>query len=79
MNSAEVRVELGARGDAPWVLNSPAVAAAFHDDTMKSVKCDVEALLRGPASTREGMAAGAGLGRARHVPGCPPRRVAEKN
>ncbi|KAG0530858.1 hypothetical protein BDA96_05G223400 [Sorghum bicolor] len=51
MNSAEVRAELGVRGDAPaWVLNSPAVAAALHDDVMKSAKPDVEALLRGPAA-----------------------------
>ncbi|CAD6252744.1 unnamed protein product [Miscanthus lutarioriparius] len=52
MNSAEVRKELGARGDAPWVLNSPAVEAALHDDEMKSAKPAVQALLRGPASTR---------------------------
>ena len=53
MNSAEVRAELGVRGDAPaLVLNSPAVAAALHDDVMKSAKPDVEALLRlrGPAA-----------------------------
>ena len=52
MNSAEVRKELGARGDAPWVLNSPAVEAALHDDEMRSAKPAVQALLRGPASTR---------------------------
>ncbi|XP_066342226.1 serine carboxypeptidase-like 50 [Miscanthus floridulus] len=49
----EVRAELGARGDAPWVLSSPDVEAALHDDEMRSAKPDVEALLRGPApSTR---------------------------
>ncbi|CAO1939060.1 unnamed protein product [Urochloa humidicola] len=53
MNNAEVRAALGVRGDAPpWELTSPAVVAALNDDVMKSAKPEMEALLRGAASTR---------------------------
>jgi vitellogenic carboxypeptidase-like protein len=48
MNSAEVRVALGVRGDVQWELISPAVEAALHDGLIKSTKRGVEALLRGP-------------------------------
>ena len=47
MNSAEVRTALGVRGgdDAPsFVLDTTAVEAALHDNTMNSVKRVVEVL-----------------------------------
>ncbi|CAN6234713.1 unnamed protein product [Urochloa humidicola] len=53
LNNADVRATLGVRGDAPpWELSSPAVVAALNDDVMKSAKPEMEALLRGPPSTR---------------------------
>jgi vitellogenic carboxypeptidase-like protein len=45
LNDAEVKEALGARGDARWQLDTAEVAAAQHDDVMKSTKRDVEALL----------------------------------
>uniref|UniRef100_A0A0E0JB25 Carboxypeptidase n=1 Tax=Oryza nivara TaxID=4536 RepID=A0A0E0JB25_ORYNI len=47
VNRAEVKVALGARGDVEWEECSDAVGAAMHGDVMKSVKPEVEALLRG--------------------------------
>uniref|UniRef100_A0A0E0A3C3 Carboxypeptidase n=1 Tax=Oryza glumipatula TaxID=40148 RepID=A0A0E0A3C3_9ORYZ len=47
VNRAEVKAALGARGDVEWEECSDAVGAAMHGDVMKSVKPEVEALLRG--------------------------------
>uniref|UniRef100_A0A0E0AAY0 Serine carboxypeptidase-like 50 n=1 Tax=Oryza glumipatula TaxID=40148 RepID=A0A0E0AAY0_9ORYZ len=47
VNRVEVKAALGARGDVEWEECSDAVGAAMHGDVMKSVKPNVEALLRG--------------------------------
>uniref|UniRef100_A0A0E0L684 Carboxypeptidase n=1 Tax=Oryza punctata TaxID=4537 RepID=A0A0E0L684_ORYPU len=47
LNRAEVKAALGARRDVEWEECSDAVGAAMHGDVMKSVKPEVEALLRG--------------------------------
>ncbi|KAF0923584.1 hypothetical protein E2562_006579 [Oryza meyeriana var. granulata] len=47
VNRAEVKAALGARGDVEWEECSGTVGAAMHEDVMKSVKAEVEALLRG--------------------------------
>uniref|UniRef100_A0A0E0JB24 Carboxypeptidase n=2 Tax=Oryza TaxID=4527 RepID=A0A0E0JB24_ORYNI len=53
LNGAEAKAALGARGDAEWKMCSAAVGAAQHEDVMKSVKPEVEALLRrGTTPTR---------------------------
>uniref|UniRef100_A0ACD5T6U2 Uncharacterized protein n=1 Tax=Avena sativa TaxID=4498 RepID=A0ACD5T6U2_AVESA len=46
VNTAEVKAALGARPDVVWEECSDAVGAAMHGDIMKSVKPEVEALLR---------------------------------
>ncbi|CAM0953543.1 unnamed protein product [Alopecurus aequalis] len=46
VNRAEVKAALGARRDVVWEECSDAVGAAMHEDVMKSVKPEVEALLR---------------------------------
>jgi vitellogenic carboxypeptidase-like protein len=46
VNRAEVKAALGARQDVVWEKCSDAVGAAMHEDVMKSVKPEVEALLR---------------------------------
>jgi vitellogenic carboxypeptidase-like protein len=46
LNRAEVKAALGARQDVVWEGCSDAVEAAMHEDVMKSVKPEVEALLR---------------------------------
>ena len=45
VNRAEVKAALGARADVVWEECSDAVGAAMHEDVMKSVKPEVEALL----------------------------------
>lgn len=46
VNRAEVKAALGARQDVVWEECNDAVGAAMHEDVMKSVKPEVEALLR---------------------------------
>nr|BAK06757.1 predicted protein [Hordeum vulgare subsp. vulgare] len=46
VNRAEVKAALGARRDVAWEQCSRAVRDAMHEDMMKSVKPEVEALLR---------------------------------
>ncbi|KAK1692752.1 hypothetical protein QYE76_009449 [Lolium multiflorum] len=46
VNRAEVKAALRARQDVAWEECSDAVGAAMHEDVMKSVKPEVEALLR---------------------------------
>jgi vitellogenic carboxypeptidase-like protein len=46
VNRAEVKAALGARKDVAWEECSGAVGAAMHEDVMKSVKTEVEFLLR---------------------------------
>uniref|UniRef100_A0ACD5TZ09 Uncharacterized protein n=1 Tax=Avena sativa TaxID=4498 RepID=A0ACD5TZ09_AVESA len=46
VNRAEVKAALGARQDVVWEECSDAVGAAMHEDIMKSVRPEVEALLR---------------------------------
>ncbi|XP_047043924.1 serine carboxypeptidase-like 50 [Lolium rigidum] len=46
VNRAEVKAALRAREDVAWEECSGAVGAAMHEDVMKSVKTEVEALLR---------------------------------
>ncbi|KAI4963121.1 hypothetical protein ZWY2020_019690 [Hordeum vulgare] len=46
VNRAEVKAALGARRDVAWQQCSRAVRDAMHEDMMKSVKPEVEALLR---------------------------------
>ncbi|KAF0923582.1 hypothetical protein E2562_006577 [Oryza meyeriana var. granulata] len=50
LNGAEVKAALGARGDVVWKICSAAVGRAQQEDVMKSVKRQVEALLRPPAT-----------------------------
>uniref|UniRef100_J3MA52 Carboxypeptidase n=1 Tax=Oryza brachyantha TaxID=4533 RepID=J3MA52_ORYBR len=52
LNRAEVKAALGARGDVGWEECSGAVGAAMHEDVMRSVKPEVEALLRGAGRAR---------------------------
>ncbi|KAF6999000.1 hypothetical protein CFC21_015075 [Triticum aestivum] len=46
VNRAEVKAALGARRDVAWEQCSRVVREAMHEDMMKSVKPEVEALLR---------------------------------
>jgi vitellogenic carboxypeptidase-like protein len=46
LNRAEAKAALGARGDVAWEECSGAVGAAMHADVMKSVRREVESLLR---------------------------------
>ncbi|CAL4901607.1 unnamed protein product [Urochloa decumbens] len=46
LNRAEAKAALGARGDVAWEECSDAVGAAMHADGMKSVRPQVESLLR---------------------------------
>ena len=46
VNRPEVKAALGARPDVTWEECSDAVGAAMHEDVMKSVLPEVEALLR---------------------------------
>nr|CAB3460615.1 unnamed protein product [Digitaria exilis] len=46
LNRAEAKAALGARGDVAWEECSDAVGAAMHADVMKSVRPQVESLLR---------------------------------
>lgn len=46
LNRAEAKAALGARGDVGWEECSHAVGAAMHEDVMKSVRPEVESLLR---------------------------------
>ncbi|KAK1698545.1 hypothetical protein QYE76_015242 [Lolium multiflorum] len=46
VNRAEVKAALGAREDVVWEECSGAVGDAMHEDVMKSVKTEVELLLR---------------------------------
>ncbi|KAL6620769.1 hypothetical protein ACP70R_035908 [Stipagrostis hirtigluma subsp. patula] len=46
LNTAEAKAALGARADVEWEECSDAVGAAMHEDVMKSVRPEVEALLR---------------------------------
>uniref|UniRef100_A0A0E0L682 Carboxypeptidase n=1 Tax=Oryza punctata TaxID=4537 RepID=A0A0E0L682_ORYPU len=53
LNGAEAKGALGAPGDVEWKMCSAAVGRAQHEDVMKSVKPEVEALLqRGTRTTR---------------------------
>jgi vitellogenic carboxypeptidase-like protein len=46
LNAGEAKAALGARGDVEWEECSGAVGAAMHENVMKSVRPQVEALLR---------------------------------
>uniref|UniRef100_A0A0D9WK78 Carboxypeptidase n=1 Tax=Leersia perrieri TaxID=77586 RepID=A0A0D9WK78_9ORYZ len=51
-NRGEVKAAMGARGDVEWEECSGAVGDAMHGDVMRSVKPEVEALLRRGTRTR---------------------------
>ncbi|CAO2179101.1 unnamed protein product [Urochloa humidicola] len=49
LNIEEVKAALGARQDVTWVRCNKTVSKKLHEDVMKSVKGDVEAVLNGSA------------------------------